>query len=98
MDCLTFQSLIGILVIESLKAEERAVVRSQGIFSIPDRDSMNLSALDLYYNYSTQVLHRVKKFPWLIQCELYVLFIILTNQENAKSKCRPPPDQPYTQC
>lgn len=61
MDCLRFQSLIGILVIQSLKAEERTVVRSQGIVSIPNRDFSCLSALDLYY--SVQVLCRVKEFP-----------------------------------
>lgn len=89
MGCLRFQSLIGILVIQSLKAEERTVVRSQGIVSIPNRDFECFTALDLYY--SVQVLCRVKEFPWLIHCKLYILIVILC-KSNAKPECRPPPD------
>ncbi len=69
MDCLRFQSLIGIMEIQSLKAEERTVVRPQGIVSIPNRDYGNLSTSDLYYGlcyYSMRILFRIKNFLSLI--------------------------------
>lgn len=69
MSCLRFRPLIGIIEIESLKAEERTVVRSQGIVSIPNRDYRNLSTSDLYYSlcyYSMQILFRIKNFLSLI--------------------------------
>ena len=94
MDCLKWISLIGIIEIKSPKAEERTVVRSQGIVSIPDRDYRNSSTSDLYYSsidHSIQILFRVKGFPWLINCELYILILNLSNRSNAKPKSRPPP-------
>ncbi|BAY99303.1 hypothetical protein NIES37_32820 [Tolypothrix tenuis PCC 7101] len=92
MDCLRFQSLIGIYGIQSLKAEKGTVIRSQSIVSIPHRELEYVIALDfdLQYKYSTNSLVKIKKFVWSIHCELKLLYLYLI-QANAKPKCRPPP-------
>lgn len=91
MDCLRLKSLIGILMIHSLKAEQGTVVRSQRIVSIPDRD---LSTLDLYCYYSTQVLVTVKDLVWLITVNVKYCTLFYANEtiSNAEPECRPPPD------
>jgi hypothetical protein len=91
MGCLRFQSLIGILVIHGLKAEQGTVVRSQIIVSIPNRD---LNALDLYCYYSTQVLVTVKYLMGLITVNVKYCTLFYANEtiSNAEPECRPPPN------
>jgi hypothetical protein len=107
MSCLSTESLIGILKIKYLNAEERTVARSHGIFSIPDRVG-NLLASQLYYiiyisgkkrqlalssslYYIICTSDREIWLALLMRCELCILFLLL-NKEHAKAKCRSPPN------
>jgi hypothetical protein len=93
MDSLGLESLIGIRGIQCLKPEQGTVVCSQGIFSIPDRDLIDLVALD-YINY-TDISHRKdsSRVNTTVNYNYCTLFIISEKKSNVKSKCRPPPAQ-----
>ncbi|MFM5889796.1 MAG: hypothetical protein ACKOQS_16155, partial [Dolichospermum sp.] len=76
MGGLKLRSLIGIKEIQSLKAEERTVVRPQGIVSIPNRDYGNFSTSDLILcYYSIHVLFTIKNFLSLIRCNFYIYIL-----------------------
>lgn len=95
MDCLRCQSLIGIRVIHSLKAEKGTVVCSQRIFSIPSRD---LSALDLYYSIHVLVTEKTLLGLITVNSKYCPIFCLSEKSSNAEPKCRPPPGQPDTEC